>query len=440
MDSERVKQYLRDFQERDLPGLVERDLQTPETDKIVSVYGPRRSGKTFYMYQKIVNLLDSGVDKDQVLYLDFEDTRLSGVGYKDFEDILKLHWELNPESSDKELYIFLDEVQVIEDWEKAVRTLYSRGYDNIFITGSSATLLSKEIATQLRGRTLSYMMLPLSFREYLEFKDFPVQNIPDLSSENEAEIKSHFENYVEWGGFPEVVEEENEMVKTQILQEYREMVVYKDVIERHSIQNPVVIKTLIEHLYSSFAAPFSPHNLYNTLKSQGIKVSKKTVYNYTEYLEEALGVFMLEKWSPSSEKRNLSKKKAYLPDTGFGNLYTTFSDKKGQLLENIVFLHLKRRQNQHPQEELYYWQNENQEEVDFMLKEKQETKALIQVSHSIDGSETREREISALLKASKQLEPEKLRIVTWDTERTIEEEETQIELVPAWKFLPSPDL
>lgn len=440
MDSDRVKQYLRDFQERDLPELVERDLVAPETDKIVSVYGPRRSGKTFYMYQKIMNLLDSGLDKNQVLYLDFEDTKLSNIGYKDFEDVLKLHWELYPGSSDKELYLFFDEVQVVDNWEKAVRTLYGQGFNNIFITGSSATLLSKEIATQLRGRTLSYMMLPLSFREYLGFKDFPVQELPDLSSKKEAEIKNHFENYVEWGGYPEVVEEENETVRTRILQEYREMVIYKDVIERHSIQNPVVIKTLIEHLYSSFAAPFSPHNLYNTLKSQGIKVSKKTVYNYTEYLEEALGVFMLEKWSPSSKKRNLSKKKAYLPDTGFGNLYTTFSDKKGQLLENVVFLHLKRRQNQHPQEELYYWQNENQDEVDFMLKEKQETKALIQVSHSIENSETREREVSALLKASKHLEADQLRIVTWDTEKTIKEDGSHIELLPAWKFLPDQEI
>lgn len=435
MNREKVSQYIRDFQERSLPETVDRDLEVPGKSKIISVYGPRRSGKTFYMFQKMQELLESGVDKNQLLYLNLEDTRLSDIEYNDLEEILKIHWKIYPETGDKELYIFLDEIQVVENWEKAVRTLHSRGFENIFLTGSSATLLSREIATQLRGRTLSYMMLPLSFKEYLRFKDFPVEQIPDLSSREEADIKNHFENYIKWGGYPEVVEEGNQTVKTQILQEYREMILYKDIIERHDIRNPAVIKTLIKHIYSSFSAPFSPHNFYNTLKSQGIKVSKKTVYNYTEYLEEAIGVFMLEKWHPSAKTRSLSKKKAYLPDTGFGNLYTSFSDRKSQLLENVIFLHLKRRQNTHPQEELYYWQNQNQKEVDFMLKKKDEVTALIQVSHSMNNSETREREISALKLGLDQFETQNLKIVTWDTDKNIKEDGYEVELVPAWKFL-----
>ena len=435
MDRSVVSQYLRDFQERNLPELTDRELDVAETDKIVTVYGSRRSGKTFYLFQRMKELMENGVEKNQLLYLNFEDTKLSDLEYRDIEEVLKLHWEIYPETSDSEMYIFLDEVQTVENWEKAVRSLHDRGFENIYLTGSSATLLSKEIATELRGRTLSYLMLPYSFREFLRQKGFPVENYPQLSSREEARIKNFLEEYLEWGGFPDVVKEENENVKTQILQEYRELTLYKDLVDRHGVNNEKVLDTLFKHLYSSFSASFSPHSFYNTLKSQGIKVGKETVYNYTHYLEEAVGVFMLDKWHPSAKTRELSQKKAYLPDTGFGNLYTAFSDKKSQLLENLVFLHLKRRQNTHPGEELYYWKNDSQEEVDFLVKEKDKVKSLIQVSHSMEKNQTRERELRALKKASESLERSDLKIISWDTEQKLQADGETVQIMPVWKWM-----
>jgi predicted AAA+ superfamily ATPase len=212
MDRGIVSQYLRDFQERSLPDLTDRELEVAETDKSITVYGSRRSGKTFYLFQKMKELIDNGFEKKQILYLNFEDTKLSGLSYKDVEEVLKLHWEIYPSTSDQEMYIFLDEIQTLDNWEKAVRTLHDRGFENLYLTGSSATLLSKEIATELRGRTLSYLMLPYSFREFLRQKGFPVENYPQLSSREEAMIKNLLEEYLEWGGFPEIVKEDNENV------------------------------------------------------------------------------------------------------------------------------------------------------------------------------------------------------------------------------------
>ncbi|PSG98931.1 MAG: AAA family ATPase [Nanohaloarchaea archaeon SW_7_43_1] len=435
MDQSVVSQYLRDFQERSLPELTDRELEVADTDKILTIYGSRRSGKTFYLFQIMKELMENGVDKNRILYLNFEDTKLSDLDYKDIEEILKLHWEIYPDTSDGEMHIFLDEIQTVENWEKAVRTLHDRGFENIYVTGSSATLLSKEIATELRGRTLSYLMLSYSFREFLKQKGFPVENYPQLSSREEARIKNLLEEYLEWGGFPEVVKEENENVKTQILQEYRQLTLYKDLVERHNVKNEKVLDTLFKHLYSSFSAPFSPHNFYNTLKSQGIKVGKETVYNYTHYMEETVGVFMLDRWHPSAKTREMSQKKAYLPDTGFGNLYTAFSDKKSQLLENMVFMHLKRRQNTYPGEEIYCWKNDTQEELDFLLKQKDEVKSLIQVSHSMENDQIRERELRALKKANKSLECSDLRIITWDTEQELQANGETVQVTPVWKWM-----
>lgn len=440
MDRENIIQYIKDFQERSLPELTERGLETPDTDKVVTVYGPRRSGKTFYMFQKMKELVEEGRQKEQILYLNFEDTRLSGIDFKDIEEIVQTHMELFPQETEKNTFIFLDEIQVVDDWEKAVRSLHDRGYRDIYLTGSSATLLSREISTQLRGRTLSYLMLPFSFREFLRHKGFPLENYPDLSSRQEARLKNLLEEYLEWGGFPEVTGEENETVKTQILQEYYEMILYKDLVERHGIQNQKIVKMLLKNLYSSFSAQFSPNNFYNTLKSEGIKVSKKTVYNYTDYLEESLGIFMLEKWHPSSKTRSLSLDKAYLPDTGFGNLYIAFSDKKSQLLENLIFLHLKRRQNTNPQEELYYWRNDSQEEVDFLVKEKDEPKALIQVSYSLENTDIKKRELRGLRKASSDLECENLAVITWDEEDDLEVDGKNVIVQPVWKWMVEPSL
>ena len=170
MNVEEMKEYLLDFQKRNLPVLIDRELKISDTKKIKSIIGPRRAGKTFFMYQQIKKLISSGIKKESIIYLNFEDTRLIEVNFKEVREVVKLHWQLYPESTKDQLYIFIDEPQNIDKWEVAVRSLHDEGF-NIFLSGSSSRLLSKEIATSLRGRTISYLILPFSFMEFLKIKN-----------------------------------------------------------------------------------------------------------------------------------------------------------------------------------------------------------------------------------------------------------------------------
>jgi len=206
-DRNRLARYLRDFQESRLPEIVTRELKLPETSRILSIYGPRRSGKSYYFKQTIRDLLAAGEPKDRIVYLNFEDTRLAGLASEELDDLLRLHLELHPAAIGKDLHIFLDEPQNIPGWERAVRSMHDSGRHRLYITGSSARLLSREIATSLRGRTLSYLLLPYSFRELSGIRGLKLEGFPDLGTTGEARVKALLADYLRTGGFPEVVAE-----------------------------------------------------------------------------------------------------------------------------------------------------------------------------------------------------------------------------------------
>ncbi len=227
-----VKEYLVDFQEKDLPELVERGLEIGETKRIITVIGPR--GKTYFMYQQMKNFLSRGVKKEDIIYLNFEDPRLIDVNFKEIREIIKLHWQMYPESIKNQLIIFVDEPQNIDKWEIAVRSLHDEGF-KIFLTGSSSKLLSKEIATALRGRTVSYLLLPFSFGEYLKMKNVKL-DIERLSSRGKSTLLAHLNEYIEFGGFPEIIQENNNENKLRMINEYFNLVVYRDIVERYKIK------------------------------------------------------------------------------------------------------------------------------------------------------------------------------------------------------------
>ena len=422
MEAAKVREYIVDFQKGELPQITPRELEVePKTTLINTIIGPRRAGKTYYLYQ-----LMRGIPKQEILYLNFEDIRLVSVTFKEFLDIINIHTEI---TNTKPSHIFLDEPQVVMGWEKGVRTLLDQHKFKIVLTGSSSKLLSKELATQLRGRTITHLLLPYSFSEFLAYNGFHVPKV--LSSEEKAKIRSYLDRWLEWGGYPDVVKTESTGEKMKILDGYRELIIYKDVVERYGIKTPFLAKLLIEHLVSSFSKEFSVNAFFNLLKSRSIKVSKKTLYNYLSLIEDSVAIFLVEKYSPKLKEQKLSPKKVYLCDTA---LAYRQRHEKAKLMENMVFLQLKRMQNLNPELGIYYWKN-HQHEVDFVIKEGQKVRKAIQVTYAESRAEVQKREVKGLLASTDELKPKELEIITWNYEGVEVREGKKITFIPLWKWL-----
>jgi predicted AAA+ superfamily ATPase len=430
MISSEVKEYLLDFQKKPLTELIERELEVNGPKKIRSIIGPRRAGKTSYMFKKIEELLHSGVNKENILYLNFEDPRLIDINFKEIREIIKIHWQLYPSSTKGKCYVFIDEPQTIDNWEIAIRALHDEGFE-LYLTGSSSKLLSKEISTSLRGRTFSYMLLPFSFREFLKIKNAEF-DISRLSSKERSVLKSFLDEYLEFGGFPEVIMEENTENKIKILNEYFNMIVYRDVVERYHIKNIRLIKWLIKSLTASFSREYSVHKQYLTLKSMGVKTSKNTLYSYLSMLEESVFVFFLPKFDHSLRKGGFSINKAYLCDTGFSKL-TGVTNDYGRKMENIVFLELERRRK--TLTNISYWKNQQQEEVDFVIHTTGRVEQIIQVCRDVTDTGVMKREIRALIKASDQMDCDNLIVITEDYDSLEEHKGKMVKFVPLWIWL-----
>jgi hypothetical protein len=282
-------------------------------------------------------------------------------------------------------------------------------------------LLSKEIATSMRGRTLTYVIFPFSFKEYLKAKKIKVERT--FSTYEKAKLMQMLRDYVEFGGFPEAVLYKKERKK--ILAELKETAIYKDVIERHKVRNVKALRLLINAIISS--REFSVHKFYNYLKSLGIKVSKNSLYNYIQYLEDAFFITIVRKFSYSYKETEQSIPKIYPIDNGI--LKISGIEDKGKLMENLICTELLRRGK-----EISYYKDSTIE-VDFVLKEGKKITMLIQACYDISNFNTREREIGSLFKASKKLNCKNLLIISWDLEEEVTYKGKKIRIVPLWKWL-----
>jgi len=420
MLSRRVVDYISEWIGRNVSGGVERELKVPwRRDKIISIIGPRRAGKTYYFYQLINH------NRDNSLYLNFEDTRLYGVDFTGIRDLIRVYVEI---SGREPTSIFFDEIQNVHGWEKAVRELLDLQRYNIFVTGSSSKLLGKEIATQLRGRTFSYMLLPFSFREYLKAKNVTVPE--PLTMDIAAKIRAHLRDYLEYGGFPEVIFEETE--KTRILKEYSEMILFRDIIERHNLKNMNLARFLLSFFLQNFSKEFSINRIAKSLGLRGF--GKNTLYSYVDKIQDSVAIFFLNRYSLKVYQRESWPKKAYLCDTGLAKV-TRFSEDIGKLMENAVFLELMRETNERPMLEIYYWRNNQKGEVDFILKEGVRIQELIQVTYARERDEIDKREIKSLLEASEKTGCRNLTAITWDYEDETEVENKTVKFIPLWKWL-----
>ncbi|MEM2506858.1 MAG: ATP-binding protein [Nitrososphaeria archaeon] len=365
----------------------------------------------------------SNLERNKVIYLDFEEPFLKELSLM---DVLKIVLEIFPEvTGTPPKFVFLDEIQNVNLWESLVRSLLNKGL-YVFVTGSSSKLLSKKVATQLRGRSISYLLLPFSFKEYLKAKRVHVeQNL----LENKGVVKRELKNYLEEGEFPEIV---LSVEKEKILKEYIDLTFFKDFVERHNVKSITLARYVFNNLLQNFSQEVSIRAIRR--KSQGIGFNITTLYKYVENLENTLFLHFLKKFSLKAHKRELWPRKVYLVDVGLTK-YTKFSQDYGKLMENTVFLHLLRKINQNPLLTFYYWKDYHQNEVDFIIKEGECIKELVQVTYASNKDEVDIRETSSLLKASENIRCNNLSIITWDYEDNIKVDNKNIKCVPLWKWL-----
>ena len=423
---ELFKTLIKDFQVS-LPrkDVIQRDLKIPvNSGKIITLTGSRRCGKTYYFYSIINQLIKKKGILERILYINFEDERLN-LNSADLQLILDAYNELYPENINKEIYLFFDEIQEVTGWEKYITRIYNSISKNIFITGSSSKMLSTEIATQLRGRSISYVLYPLSFREYCRFHKISTDDI--YSTQNRTTIHSAFNKYLNEGGYPETVNCELELQR-KILQSYFDVMIFRDIVERHNIKNSLVLKHFIKQMMNTVSSEFSINKIYNDLKSNGFQTSKDKLYSYLEFCRDCFLLYVVFQNEQSYRKQQKKNKKSYVIDNGLlSTINYTFSKDKGKQLENLVYLHLIRLY-----EQVYFFRNGF--ECDFLIKENENITKIFQVCYDLSENVARNRELKALVKISKLYPDAELIILTQDEEIEVIIKDKKIKILPTWKW------
>ncbi len=418
---------VKDFQEKPIPRLVKRNI-TIDTHtnlkRAITLIGPRRSGKSSLMFQLINDLMVKGIAKSRILYINFENDELIGCEVTDLREMLGVFYELTPLNKNEKVFLFLDEIQDIPNWERFIRTVIDTENVQVVLSGSSSKLLSKEVGTSLRGRSLVYHVFPFSFSEFLAAKDFKVEK--HLSSSEKARMLNLLRLYLK-GSYPEAVLAEDQ--RDKILKDVLDIVVYKDVIERFGVKNQRLLRLLLKAIINS--KYFSIHKFFNFIKSLGMKASKNTLYNYLGYFLDSMVVFTLHKYSYSYKDIEQTTPKIYLSDSGL--LYSNGIDDIGRAMENAIFLEFLRR-GLVLDRDLFYFSDVSSE-VDFYFKEGKKSSGLIQVCYDISNFETKTREVKALLSVSKKLSCSNLLVITWDYEAEEKIEGKKIKFIPLWKWI-----
>ena len=419
-----LKQIIRDFHLSENFDVKPRNIQPPiDTKKIITLIGVRRCGKTSIFYHMINQLIEK-IEKTKILFLNFEDERFE-LNSDELDLILQAYMELYPSYKLSECYFFFDEIQNIPNWEKFIRRMYDTISKNIFITGSNSKLLSSEIATSLRGRTLNFEIFPLSFKEYLSFKNIEVDF---YSSKSLAFIKNAQESFLKNGSFPETLFLE-EIYANKTLQEYFNVLLYKDLAERYNITNTVALKFFLKRIISSSTKQISINKIFNELKSSGIKIGKNTLYEFLEYVQNIYLALTLQKYDNSLINKELGEKKIYSIDIGLNNATEfRFSDDIGKSLENAVFLELKRKEF-----DIYYYRT-SKSECDFLVFDKNTISDVIQVTFDMSDENTKSREIKGLIEACKNFDLKSGTIITFDSEDELIENGIKIKIIPFYKW------
>lgn len=380
----------------------------------VVISGIRRCGKSTLLNQIMSNFYKKG----DTYYLNFEDERLVDFTVDDFNSLYETFLELYGK---RKVFLF-DEIQNVPKWEVFVRRMQDQGF-KFFITGSNASLLSKELGTKLTGRSVSIELYPFSFEEFLFFKGYQLKKNTLSYTEERATLKKYFSEYLKNGGMPEYLKYQDPV----LLKGVYEDILYRDIVARHEIKQVKTLRELGLYLLSNLGSLFS----YNNLKKILGVGSMNTIKSYVDFMENSFLVCLVNKFSYSLKQQFIANKKIYCIDNGLAeSVAFQFSKNKGKFLENLAFLELRRR---YP--EIYYYKTSNNLEVDFCVKSGKQRLLLIQVADHLDNEKTRQREITALTVAMKELKVKNALILTYDTEEEIKSKEGVITVRPVYQWI-----
>lgn len=395
--------------------------------------GIRRSGKSSLIHLFLQDKISKEeVKENDILFINLEDPRL--LGSVTSADLPRIFDFFLQQASPQQPIVVLDEVQNVHGWERFVRLLLETGQARVIVTGSSSKLMSPEIASTLTGRHVDVEVFPLTFMEMLEFEAIPYANRLEIAK-NRIKIIQKFQDYFQWGGFPEVVLSETPERKKELLFRYFDDILHKDIARRFNIQR--IDK--LEQMGNLLLANISTTQSFNKIKKH-LGISLDTVERFAKYFEIARLFFFIKKFDYSLKQQYRSINKVYVADIGF---YWArgfrFSENSGRLIENLVAIELLKKRAQNPALEVYYWKDPQQREVDFVVKEGMAVKQLIQVCWDLSETHTMKREISALIHAGATLKCNNLLIITRNLE-TIESfdknsQAWKIHFLPLWKWL-----
>ena len=391
--------------ERDLP--KDKLVQSLEHPNILAVLGVRRCGKSVCSH-----MLLKGKEYG---YINFDDERLYGINATDLNLVLQAFYELYGTELE---YLMLDEIQNVPGWELFANRL--RRTKKVVLTGSNAKLLSGELATHLTGRYLDVTLYPFSFCEFLEFKEIE----PDIhSTRSIARVKNALQEYMDVGGFPEVY-----LFGKEMAARIYEDIIYKDIIFRHDIRNRRSFSEIAKYLVSNFSGEFSYRKLCGATSIRNVH----TVKDYVGYLESSYIVLVVERFSFKLKEQMMAPRKVYCIDTGMINTIAfRFSQDMGRLMENLVAVELHRRKSYYGGDDVFYWKDHQQREVDFVLMGGGKVNELIQVSYASSEEGIKDREFKGLLRAAGELGCGNMKVITWDYEGDVGD----VKCIPLWKWL-----
>lgn len=429
------KQYLKTqiaMRQAEFPtDLKKREKPLPvNAGEIITIPGVRRCGKSSRMEAVVNELLASGVERERFLWVSFDDERLVRMTSDQLDLIIEAYREMYPDIDLSTVYMFFDEIQLIENWEYFVMRLYKHYSKNIYISGSNATMLSSELKSALRGWPEEEETFPLSFREYCEFKDIKTDSW--LESDI-AKLRNAFFDYNNEGGFPEVVLTQNPLQKARILQTYFDTMLLRDLVEHYGLSNIEVLRYYLKRIMANLTKPTSIRAIHNDIKSRGLKVSKDDLYDWASHACDIFMFIRIANYSKSLQKIENSQPKYYCIDNGLRDaVLLPQSDDDGKKLENTVFLQLYRRRT--PIDQIYYYQGKG--ECDFVVQRGVDINQLIQVTWNMADEETRRREINGLVEAADVTGCDNLLIITADSNEEIKlDSGAVIHVVPAWRWL-----
>lgn len=443
-----IEYLLTDFAEHVLPSIAEelviRDLSLGKTSKpkigstAKVIVGMRRSGKTFRVYQEILSLYEMGVEASRICYFNFDDDRLRPYSSHLVSDVLEVFYEMHPQARVEGAYVFFDEVQDVPEWDVTVRRILDTEKVSLYVTGSSSRMLSDDVATEFRGRSVSYELLPYSFREYLRQHGIETASEKSLSSKVLASsLKKSLRAYLVEGGFP-AAQDLDDMERAQLLQGYAQLTVARDVVERFGFSNAAFARSIARSAITSSARDVSISRLGNKAKQSGYTSGRAAITELIDSFEDAHMVYQVYEFSYSAQKVRLGGLKLYAADPGlYWASSIASSDGLTFAFETAVYLELRRRRSSGRLGDISMLKLPSGKEVDFVEGDAtlDEVSLLVQVCFDMSDAKTETREVSALEEAMERFGCTESLIITFDEERDVETASGVIKVRPAWKWL-----